>query len=711
MGQSQEFRSTPDDAAVKKPKVVDENLQLTYSNNDQQMRNSTIEDAAYTAYDATEHHKTFQHSQRSYDEVRERYEQQAYSSESSMLSLTDDASANHTGSGPINFGTAEASPKWNSTPIALKRIKHLQEKNEQLQEKLEDKRRYVDEVSTQLTVGNTTFKRKKRYKHYESAGFDRLAKHVRLGTVDEHLTAKSKHGRLQYDINVSRRKRTFADHEEQISAADKRNFKRRVTGRLLFHNAKTLVEDATASEDEMIGSMKRTLKRTGRAAAFSARRNIRTIRLRDNVYANLELAAMQDQVLKDKHDRLLSDARRKEQKKQIKEAQSREQKKKLKKQMVQQWAKEEGGIIRRTKHNILVKRRAKAYQAKSRRKILAVASSTVGLILLITVVCLIVFLALVAIFAGGSDYYAAAVTQNDYSTITDATEYLRNLETDMDEYLNADREALEADIEAEYGDEIYEYIYNLADFGFSANTLIAYLSAMYGSFTLDDVRAELDSIFEEMYTLTIEIKVEDREIRKFNPDTGDYDTVIEAKNICYITLEKRELEDIVDERLPDDLRFQYEGYWLATGGQQVYGPVMREDWTNLISSNYGDRVHPITKERKSHNGVDIAVPTGTKIYSAVKGTVILAAYSSSAGNWVKVQTDTGWTVVMMHMDSLAVSAGQQVEKGDFLGYSGNTGNSTGPHLHLEVHDPDDNTINPIFIIPQTCADIGKETDA
>ena len=710
MGQSQEFRSTPDDAVEKKSKVVDENLQLTYSNNDQQLRNSTIEDAAYTAYDATEHHKTFQHSQKSYDEVRDRYEQQAYSSENPM-SLPDEVSAKHAGSGPINLGTAEASPKWNNTPIALQRIAQMQERNEHLREKLEDRRGYVDEVSTRLTVGKTEFKSKKRYKYYESDGFGRLAKHGRLGTVEEHLNAKSKQGRLQYDIGVSRRKRTLRDHEEQISAADKRSFKRRVTGRLLFHNAKTLVEDETATEDEMIGSMKRTVKRTGRAAAFSARRNIRTLRLNDNVYANLELATMQNQVLKDKHDRLLSDAKRREQKKQLKEAQSREQKKKLKKQMVQQRAREEGGFIRRTKQSISVKRRAKEYRAKSRRKILAVVSSTVGLILFFAVILLIVFLALVAIFSGGSDYYTSAITQNDYSTITEATEYFRNLETDMDEYLNADREALEADIEAEHGDEIYEYIYNLADFGFSANTLIAYLSAMYGTFTLDDVMEELDSLFEEMYTLTIEIKVEDREIRKFNPDTGEYDTVIEAKNICYITLEKKELEDIVDERLPDDLRFQYDGYWLATGGQQVYGPVMREDWTNLISSNYGDRVHPITKERKTHNGVDIAVPTGTKIYSAVKGTVILATYSSSAGNWVKVQTDTGWTVVMMHMDSLAVSAGQQVEKGDFLGYSGNTGNSTGPHLHLEVHDPDDNTINPIFIIPQTCADTGKETDA
>lgn len=80
----------------------------------------------------------------------------------------------------------------------------------------------------------------------------------------------------------------------------------------------------------------------------------------------------------------------------------------------------------------------------------------------------------------------------------------------MDEYLNADREALEAELEADYGPDIYEYIYDLAEFGFSANTLMAYLSAVYGSFTLEDVKEELESIFEEMYTLTIDVKLEDR---------------------------------------------------------------------------------------------------------------------------------------------------------------------------------------------------------
>ena len=697
MGQSQEFRSASDETVVKKvAQIVDENLELTHSNSNQQMRNNTAEDAAYTAFDAIEHHRTFQHSQKSYNEEQNRYTEHAYTSET-VSSSSQETTPKH------NVGTNQSGgePGWKSpvmkkledgggggesnvfthTPITHETVSSKElgkktyalQKNKRLQEKLDGKRKDVQRFYTRLS--------------YDAPN-----------------------GRLRLQRKGVREKWTRKGYEDDLRKKEEKNLKRRVIGRLMFRGTKSLVDDQNVAEDELFGDMRRTVKRTGRAAAISVRRNVRTLRLQTNAYRRLELAKTQEQVLHDKRSRLISEGNRKQQKAQIKESQSREQKKKLKKQMVQQRAQAEGGFLRRTRQNRLVKKRAKEQSKQVRKRILSIISSIGGITFFVIILVMIVFLVFLGIFTGGSNYYAATVTQNDYSTITEATEYFRNLETDMDEYLNADRDALEAKIAEKYGDEIYEYIYNLAEFGFSANTLIAYLSAVYGSFTLDTVREELESIFEEMYTLTIEVKVEDREISTYNPDTGDYDTVIEPKNICYITLEKKELEEIVDERLPDDLRFQYEGYWLATGGQQVYGPVMQEDWTNLISSNFGDRVHPITKERKSHNGVDIAVPRGTKIYSAVKGTVVLAEYSSSAGNWVKVQTESGWTVVMMHMDSLAVSAGQEVEKGDFLGYSGNTGNSTGPHLHLEVRDPDDKAINPIFIIPQTCAGTGEGAD-
>lgn len=731
MSQSQEFRKSPEaEVVTKSVKVIDENLELAYSNNNQQMRSGIAADAAYIAYDAIDMHKTFQKSRRSYNEERDRYEEQAFSSEQqpsqpsldepapipgtvsedhagmqqtnafyewrspALIQLEDNRSPHGNSSGMISHGQAETPKMWANT--------YDLQKNEKLQEKLEGRRKDVQR-------GYTRFSAKYGDKELSTKPRHQFNYYGRINiSGDEKKLANFFFGRLKYSRQVKREKMTRKDYEEILKKKEKKGLERRVKGRLLFREAKSLVENENIDEDDTGRLMKRTVRNAGQIAAASARRNIRTVRLQNNTYYRLELAQMHEQVLKDKRARLVSDARRKEQKEALKAAKSKEQKKKLKKQMVQQRAREEGNFIRRTRQSRMVRRKAKEYRRKIRKRTLSTIISICGLLLFFLIIGIVLFLVLVAMFTGGANYYAATVTQNDYSTITEATEYFRNLETDMDEYLNGDRDALEADIQAEYGDEIYEFIYDLADFGFSANTLIAYLSATYGSFTLDDIKDELESIFEEMYTLTIEVEVEDHEISKYNPGTGEYENVTEPKNICYITLEKKELEEIVEDRLPEDARFQYDGYKLATGGQQVYAPVMREDWTNLISSNFGDRIHPITKERKPHNGVDIAVPTGTKVYSAVKGTVVLAEYSSSAGNWVKVKTDTGWTVVMMHMDSLAVSAGQTVEQGDFLGFSGNTGNSTGPHLHLEVRDPDYNAINPIFIIPQTCAGAGKE---
>lgn len=728
MNQSQELKSPQD---VLKPKAVqknvpDENHELSYQNQNQQIHRGALEEAAYTAYDALESHKKFQSQQKSYNEVQKQYEEQAFSSDpveqaapqgaqkqiqekqTALLQTEDDESGSgnfqqsfgivdvstwksptmedvesaETG-GRIVFGTAEA-PELSKISTGLL-------KNQELQEKLEGKRKTVQKGYSRYSLGNHSTKEKMAFRYYG-----------RLNITGEN---EVKIGRLKYHLRVDRVKMNRADYEELLRRKGKRSFRRREGGRLLFHGVTMAVEDESIAEDEVSRDMKKNLRRADRLVMVTGRQSIRTLKQQNNVYARLDLAKQKEQVLRDKRERLLSDAKKKQQKEELRAAKSRAQKKKLKKQMVQMRVQEGGNFFRRARQGILVKRRAKQLRKQTRKRVLSTIFSIGGVFLFFLIIGIIIILFLISAFTAGTDYYVSAVTQNDYGTLSDATGYYRNLETDMDEYLNADREALEAELEADYGPDIYEYIYDLAEFGFSANTLMAYLSAVYGSFTLEDVKEELESIFEEMYTLTIDVKLEDRVVSEYNSATGEYEDVTRKKKICYVTLEKKELEEVVEGRMTPDQLGQYGDYRLSTGGQQVYSPVMREDWTNLISSNFGERVHPITKERKMHNGVDIAVPVGTHIYSAVDGTVILAGYSESAGNWVKVQTETGWTVVMMHMDSLTVSEGQTVKKGDHLGYSGNTGRSTGPHLHLEVRDPSDQPMNPIFIIPQNCASI------
>ncbi len=103
-----------------------------------------------------------------------------------------------------------------------------------------------------------------------------------------------------------------------------------------------------------------------------------------------------------------------------------------------------------------------------------------------------------------------------------------------------------------------------------------------------------------------------------------------------------------------------------------------------ISSGFGVRNHPITNQLSFHAGVDLAADTGTPIYSAFSGTVIVADYDDWNGYYLKIQHDGDILTVYCHCQKLNVKEGDVVEAGDVIAYVGSTGSSTGPHLHFEL---------------------------
>ena len=104
-----------------------------------------------------------------------------------------------------------------------------------------------------------------------------------------------------------------------------------------------------------------------------------------------------------------------------------------------------------------------------------------------------------------------------------------------------------------------------------------------------------------------------------------------------------------------------------------------------LTSPFGMRVHPIHKVPRMHNGVDMAAPSGTKIYAAKSGKVTTTAYQAGgAGNYVVINHGDGFSSVYMHMTNYIVSPGQYVDAGQVIGYVGSTGGSTGPHLHFGI---------------------------
>ena len=104
-----------------------------------------------------------------------------------------------------------------------------------------------------------------------------------------------------------------------------------------------------------------------------------------------------------------------------------------------------------------------------------------------------------------------------------------------------------------------------------------------------------------------------------------------------------------------------------------------------LTSAFGMRKHPVLKVTRMHNGIDMACAAGTPIYATRAGTVTRTAYQANgAGNYVSINHLDGLSSIYMHMTHYVVSKGQTVSQGQLIGYVGNTGISTGDHLHFGI---------------------------
>ena len=115
----------------------------------------------------------------------------------------------------------------------------------------------------------------------------------------------------------------------------------------------------------------------------------------------------------------------------------------------------------------------------------------------------------------------------------------------------------------------------------------------------------------------------------------------------------------------------------------------------IVTSTYGNREHPIFGTERFHSGIDIGAASGAAVLASDGGTVTVATYSSSYGNYVMIYHKNGAYTLYAHMSSLAVSVGQTVTQGQTIGYVGATGWATGPHLHFEIRNASGGTENPL----------------
>jgi len=123
-----------------------------------------------------------------------------------------------------------------------------------------------------------------------------------------------------------------------------------------------------------------------------------------------------------------------------------------------------------------------------------------------------------------------------------------------------------------------------------------------------------------------------------------------------------------------------------------------------ITSPFGMRFHPILHVWRMHDGIDIGVPTGTPVKAAASGTVTAAKWLTGYGNVVIISHGQNFSTLYAHLKSFLVKEGEEVEQGQVIAYSDNTGWSTGPHLHFSIYKIDPLTghaeaVNPLDYLP------------
>ncbi len=329
------------------------------------------------------------------------------------------------------------------------------------------------------------------------------------------------------------------------------------------------------------------------------------------------------------------------------------------------------------------------------RKLQEIAGRNVGVLATLAVMAVLLIMVMTSVSSCGAMFAdtQATVLASGYLSkpkeIDAADLQMTQLELDLQKGIDA--------VENDYPD-YDEYTYNLGEIGHNPFTLISYLSALHTEFTASEVEGAIQSLFDEMYTLTLtpdkETRIGTRTVT--DPETGEekeeeYEYEV---SILRVTLTVTPLETLVAGKLDSEQTEIYAAYNETSGLLQEFDSPLGLYWYNYVSGYYGYRKNPVTGNDEFHRGVDIAVPTGTAVYAAHDGTVTTADYDSHYGNYVVLEKD-GYTTKYAHMDSLGVSAGQELEKGTVIGTTGNTGSSTGSHLHIEcLYDGE--YYNPLF---------------
>jgi murein DD-endopeptidase MepM/ murein hydrolase activator NlpD len=337
---------------------------------------------------------------------------------------------------------------------------------------------------------------------------------------------------------------------------------------------------------------------------------------------------------------------------------------------------------------------ASVVQSKAKRAFSAAArhpaiAGIIGALVLLLVIIFAAFSSCTNVSMGGLTNIAASSYLAENADIDDAELYYTEWETDLL-------------IQAQGAESAYpgydEYKYNIGDVSHSPYNLMAYLTVKYNDFAFAEISNDLREIFYDQYTLLYTEKIETRYRTEQRINAAGETVAVSVPyeyKILHTTLSAKSFSDII---LPLMDRSELERYALivqSKGNRQIAGSPLDSNWLPYVTSDYGYRIHPVTGEKSYHRGVDIGIGVGTKVRAAHDGIISTGNDAGGYGKYITLTGKDGLITKYAHLSEFIKGNGRTVSKGDVIAETGNTGNSTGPHLHFEIIK-DGRYLNPLY---------------
>jgi murein DD-endopeptidase MepM/ murein hydrolase activator NlpD len=209
---------------------------------------------------------------------------------------------------------------------------------------------------------------------------------------------------------------------------------------------------------------------------------------------------------------------------------------------------------------------------------------------------------------------------------------------------------------------------------------------------LNEILDGIEKRDDGIYRAVLGAEPIDKSIREAGVGGSDRYADIREKDVLdkEIVIDLYEKVDKLRRKIYIESKSQDELVKLANNKEKLFAAIpaiqpVSNKQLRALASGFGMRTHPIYKVRKMHSGIDFAASIGTPIYATADGKVVLVDVKFSGyGKRVDIDHGFGYTTRYAHMHDFAVRPGQNVKRGDLIGYVGDTGSSTAPHLHYEV---------------------------